>query len=73
MDTRPNIEIVSRLSVIHNQEIMDTDRTSKTPTPQASSEHQFSTIFPHHLKEWKKSCVDEKLTTLDNKRSPREI
>ena len=44
---------------------MDTDRTINNQTPQASSEHQFSTVFPHHLKEWLKSCVDEKLITLN--------
>jgi hypothetical protein len=44
---------------------MDTDRTKLSQTPQTSSEHQFSTVFPHHLKEWLKSCVDEKLTTLN--------
>jgi hypothetical protein len=44
---------------------MDTDRKIKTQTPQASSEHQFNPVFPHHLTEWNDSCVDLKLTTLN--------
>lgn len=46
---------------------MDTEQAKSISTPQASSEHQFSTVFPHHLEEWKKSCVDPKLTTLNLK------
>ena len=66
MDGYPSlIEIVSRLSVIHNFFIMDTEQTNPNQTPQASSEHQFSTVLTHHLKEWKKSCVDEKLIFLN--------
>lgn len=66
MDGYPSyIEIVSRLSAIHNQEIMDTDLTKLTQHPQTSLEHQFSRILTHYLKEWNDSCLDEKLTTLN--------
>ena len=44
---------------------MDTEQTKPTSTPQASSEHQLGSILTHHLEEWKKSCVDEKLTFLN--------
>lgn len=44
---------------------MDTEQTKPNQTPQTSSEHQFSTVFPHHLTEWNDSCVDLKLTTLN--------
>ena len=66
MDGYPSsIEIVSRLSAIHNQEIMDTEQAKLNNNPQTYPNHQFGSILTHHLEEWKKSCVDEKLTFLN--------
>ena len=44
---------------------MDTEQTKPTSTTQTSLEPQFNPVFPHHLTEWKNSCIDEKLTTLN--------
>ena len=66
MDGYPSsIEILPRLSAIHNKELMDTDRIKPSQTPQALLNQRFSRILPRHRKEWKNSCVDEQLTTLN--------
>ena len=44
---------------------MDTEQTKPTSTTQTSLEPQFHPVFPHHLTEWKNSCADEQLTTLN--------
>ena len=66
MDGYPShVEIVSRLSAIHNFSIMDTEQTKLNKTPQATRNQRLSRISPHHRQEWNNSCVDEKLTTLN--------